>query len=117
MIDVASAVFPLPDGYKENVMEREKLESTEFGHHIAIPHPLNNYYKEDFIVIARLDKPIVWKNQKAEIIFLCNITDHRKTDWFMNKIAVLLGNENICQNLLKTDAFEEFVSEFEKIKE
>ena len=33
----------------------------------------------------------------------------------MKKISAILSNENICQNMLKTETFEVFVKEFEVI--
>jgi len=33
----------------------------------------------------------------------------------MKKISAILSNENICQNLLKTETFKEFIKEFEEI--
>ena len=115
MIEETAKIYPLPEGFKESVNEREKIESTEFGHYIAIPHPLKVFYKGDFVVIGRLTKPIMWNKQKIQLVFLINLVTHKKTEWFMKKISAILSNENICQNLLNTETFEEFISEFEKI--
>lgn len=115
MIAEASKIYKLPEGYEESVMERENVESTEFGRYIAIPHPLKVFCDEDFVAIARLDKPLMWNKQKIQIVFLINLITHKKTEWFMKKISAILSNESVCQNLLKTETFEEFVSEFEKI--
>ena len=117
MIRKAAEVYTLPEGYKESVMEREMIESTEFGNYIAIPHPLKTFCPENIVVIARFDKPLVWNRQKIQIVFLNNLIDHNKTEWFMNKISIILSNENICQNLLKTDGFKEFIDEFDSIRE
>jgi len=115
MIQKISFVYSLPEGYKEGIVERENLESTEFGHYIAIPHPLKLFYNGDFVAVARLEKPVIWNKQKIQIVFLINLITHKKTEWFMKKISAILSNEGMCQDLLKTKTFEEFVSEFEKI--
>ena len=117
LIEKASLIYKLPEGYKDDIGEREKIESTEFGHYIAIPHPLKNFHKEDFVVVAKLDKPVIWNKQKIQLVFLSNLITHKKTEWFMNKISALLSNEGICQNLLKTEGYEAFVNEFTKIRE
>ena len=117
LIEKASLIYKLPEGYKDDIGEREKIESTEFGHYIAIPHPLKNFHKEDFVVVAKLDKPVMWNKQKIQLVFLSNLITHKKTEWFMNKISALLSNEGICQNLLKTEGYEAFVNEFTKIRE
>ena len=114
MIDKIASVYEIPSDFKDSIMEREDIESTDFGNYIAIPHPLKSFCDEDFVVIAKLDKPILWNRQKVQLVFLCNLTTHAKTDWFMSKIAVLLGSGNACQNLIRTESYEDFISEFEK---
>lgn len=115
MIEKAASLFEIPSDFKDSVMEREDIESTDFGNYIAIPHPLKSFCEDDFVAIAKLDKPILWQKQKVQLVFLCNLTNHIKTDWFMSKIAVMLGNNSACQKLIMAKSYEDFISGFEKL--
>ena len=114
LVGKVDSVFVLPDKYRENILDRERIESTEYGDCIAIPHPLKNFCREEFVAVARLEKPVLWKNQKVQIVFLINLTTHEKIDWFMNKVSTLLGNKTLCRDLIQTKGFEEFIEKFEE---
>ncbi|MBQ4252501.1 MAG: PTS sugar transporter subunit IIA, partial [Erysipelotrichaceae bacterium] len=70
---------------------------------------------EQWIAVARLDKPILWRNQKVQLVFLINIREHHIVAWFMQKIAHLLAKENSSKELLQAGSFEEFLQEFRKL--
>ena len=46
----------LPEGFMEAVMERERLAQTDFGNHIAMPHPYKVMTEETFVYVAVLKK-------------------------------------------------------------
>ena len=57
----------------KDVMEREKVESTEVGCRIAIPHGKPEHVLEPKIAVIRLENPIEWgKTSGGYDIYACD---------------------------------------------
>ena len=115
IINKCKEVYDVSDTIYERIIDRENVETTEFGNYIAVPHALKQDDKEQWIAVAKLNKPIIWKNQKVQLVFLINIRDHTKVAWFMQKLSHALAKESISQSLIEADTFEEFIDRFKKI--
>ena len=115
IISECEKVYDISDTLYQRILDRENIEATEFGNYIAIPHALKQDDREQWIGVARLDKPITWKNQKVQLVFLMNIRDHNKVAWFMRKLTHVLAKESISKSLIEADTFEKFMDEFRKI--
>ena len=115
MLNECEKVYEVSDTLYQRILEREKIEATEYGNYIAIPHALRQDNGEQWIAVARLDKPILWRYQKVQLVFLINIREHHIVAWFMQKIAHLLAKENSSKELLQAETFEEFLQEFRKL--
>lgn len=115
IVDACSKVYDVSDTLYERILDRENIESTEYGNYIAIPHALKQDDREQWIAVAKLDKAIIWNNQKVQLIFLMNIRDHNKVSWFMSKISIALTKESISKQLINADTFKDFIDEFKKI--
>lgn len=115
LVEKASQIYALPDSFYTSVLEREQLESTEYGNRIAIPHPLKIETDNEFICIAHLEKPITWDKQKVQIVFLISLPNHKKIEWFMDKISTILANEEASQSLISAKNYREFMDSFMKI--
>lgn len=70
MIERVKTLRHIPDELYSSVLEREHFASTEFGHMIAMPHPMKAMCDETFICVAVLKRPIKWVRQQVRFIFL-----------------------------------------------
>ena len=115
LIKESKKVYTVSDDLYQGIMDRENIEATEYGNYIAIPHALKQDKSEQFIAVAKIDKPILWKYQKVQLIFLINIYEHEKMTWFMQKITNILAKENISKSLIDADTFDDFIKAFKAI--
>lgn len=65
----------LPEGFFEAVMERERLAQTDFGNHIAMPHPYRVMTEETFVYVAVLEQEILWSRHPVQLVFLAAVCD------------------------------------------
>lgn len=61
--------------YKESVLFRENMMSTEVGRGIAIPHGDSKEVKRSCIALTVLEYPRKWKKEKVEFIFMLCIAE------------------------------------------
>ena len=54
----------------QEILKREELSSTEIGNLVAIPHCFNTFSNKSAIGVMTLKKPIIWKKEKVQILFL-----------------------------------------------
>lgn len=59
------------DKLYEELLNREKLSSTEVGNQCCMPHPLEYYTKKPIVMILILKKPIYWKHERVRYVFFC----------------------------------------------
>ncbi len=114
MIKVLKKKYELPDNYYDLVLQRENIDSTEFGKYIAIPHSISPIKDYSFVCVAKLDKPVHWVKEDVQFIFLINLTDSKKTKWFLDTITSVLSNEGAIKELSAIRTFEEFVDVLKK---
>lgn len=106
-------VIELPADFKDNIINRENLESTEYENRIAMPHPLHPEDLPQFVSIARLSKPIVWQNKNVQLIFLiCTHNMQHTTSTVFEKISKIVCDENIALSLINAKDYNEFMKLF-----
>lgn len=106
-------VIKLPNDFKDNIMQRENLESTEYDNRIAMPHPLNPEDLPGFVSIAKLSKPIKWNNKNVQLIFMvCTHNMHHITSSLFDKISKIICDEMIAQQLIQAKDYNEFMQIF-----
>ena len=54
----------------DSVMERERLNATNFGNFVAVPHSMKPKAKENLISFMTLTEPIMWGKEKVSLICL-----------------------------------------------
>ncbi len=57
--------YNIDEEFYNSVLERERLDSTDFLKKVAILHPLKSIYDYNFISVGILDKPIFWHPLKS----------------------------------------------------
>lgn len=60
---------------KRQIIEREKITSTEIGNKVAIPHTIVNKLNETKIIIGIHEEGIIWSKEKVKVIILILFSD------------------------------------------
>ncbi|MCB6602854.1 PTS sugar transporter subunit IIA, partial [Erysipelatoclostridium ramosum] len=66
---------------KQSVFKREAMATTELGSLVAMPHSLENDMKEASVSVTILEKPIVWDQEKVQVVLLLNIPISKYGMW------------------------------------
>ena len=105
-----------PENYSDFVISREKASSTAYGGLVAIPHPLDKVAFKNKIAVAILDKPILWGEEKAQVVFLFCLDkyNHFNLNIFFEKLISLVENQDNMKKLINSNNFEEFINIFSK---
>lgn len=90
----------------KTVLDREAFTPTSIGNGVAIPHGDQNEINEARVVIATLEKPILWDSESVDVIFLLvvkmtNDFEIRRTQAFYKQYIKLVGTDeqvNILRN-------------------
>lgn len=100
---------------KQEIIKREKLSSTEIGELVAIPHTMHEGIDKSFIVVAILNKAIVWEKEKVQIVFLVGISKKDQTilKSILEQIYKKILDSDLILELIKANNFDEFMKKFE----
>lgn len=84
--------------YCKTVMDRESQTPTSIGNGVAIPHGEQNEINEAKIVIATLEKPILWDSEWVDVIFLLvvkmtNDFEIKRTQMFYKQYIKLIDSD------------------------
>lgn len=105
----------ITEDVKKSVYQREEIATTELGSLVAIPHALLNGMKEASVAIAVLEKPILWKKEKVQVVFLLSIPKSKYRLWesvFKNLYYYLIENMGVSK-LIKGIGYQQFIKELE----
>ena len=104
----------------QDVYHRENEGMTGIGGYIAIPHGKSFHVNRTCIAIGLLKEPIEWESldgNKVKAIILFAVSMQDKNDFcikLMSRIARMLGNEQVCENLLNATSNNELISIFDQ---
>lgn len=102
------------ENYFESLLKREELESTEIGKKFALVHGNQKYIKKSSLSFIKLRKPIKWKVDTVQYIFVIAAKSDDYSKYSMKeffKIINLLLNNN---DIEAVDNYEELVNLFFK---
>jgi mannitol/fructose-specific phosphotransferase system IIA component (Ntr-type) len=104
--------FVTKDFY-DDVIKRERIESTGIGNCVAVPHGMPDNVVEPKVFIVRSAHPVGWGIKNVDTIFLLalNFNNIKTTKAFFHDFARLLGNEEKIGRIRKTDS----IAELEKV--
>lgn len=98
------------ENFYDEVIEREKLNSTAFGN-IAIPHSLKMTAKKTGIFIFITNKPIQWENNKVNLVVMLainkNDSNHFK-DIYEN-LTLFLSESSNLEKTMCCKCYQEFI--------
>lgn len=94
--------------FYQSILKREEIDSTEIGNLLAIPHGNTDYIISSTISILTLERPILWDEEKVQIIFLLAVKkeDYSKDDSMRSFFKYLNKLTN------SKESIEELVSKF-----
>ncbi|MBO0459847.1 transcription antiterminator [Enterococcus hulanensis] len=99
-------------GFKESVLEREKMIDTIYQHGIAGPHPMEQAAVKEVIDVILLKKPLSYREKQVRVIFLINIKkDHLNLHKEISRLMIKMMDDPTLDNQLqKITNFQDFMS-------
>lgn len=93
------------------ILNREKLISTEFDYGLALPHPLNPAYEKTFVSVVIFDKPIKWTMKDIQLIVILNVNakDINNMKPFYDLISKRFHDERTIKHLIKAQNLKDFI--------
>ena len=103
----------------QSVVKREEMATTELGNLVAIPHAMSNDSGGAVVSVMVLKKPIVWENEKVQVILLLNIPKSQYSIWeivFKRLYRYLIEDQGVSR-LIKEQGYEEFIEQLQNREE
>ena len=99
-------------GFKQSVLEREKMIDTIYQHGIAGPHPMEQAAVKEVIDVILLKKPLYYREKQVRVIFLINIKkDHLNLHKEISRLMIKMMDDPTLDNQLqKITNFQDFMS-------
>lgn len=99
-------------GFKQSVLEREKMIDTIYQHGIAGPHPMEQAALKEVIDVVLLKKPLIYREKQVRVIFLINIKkDHLNLHKEISRLMIKMMDDPMLDNQLqKITHFQDFTS-------
>ena len=93
----------------DDVMKREKIESTAIGNGVAIPHGTPDNVIKPKVFVVRLAHPINWGGKMVDTIFILaiNFDNIESTKAFFHDFARLLGSGDKIARIRKSSDIRE----------
>lgn len=99
-------------GFKQSVLNREKMIDTIYQQGVAGPHPMEQAAIKEVIDVILLKKPLIYRNKKVRIIFLINIKkDHLNLHKEISRLMIkMMDDPMLDTQLTKITNFQDFKS-------
>ena len=102
------------DGFYEELLARERIESTCLGNEIAFPHARTDSLKGMVLAIGRSTKGVWFENsgQSVKLIFVIGTPKRMVTDYLsvVGGLARLLKDASTREKLISAPTVEEFIA-------
>ncbi|WP_340373486.1 BglG family transcription antiterminator [Peribacillus sp. FSL E2-0218] len=109
----------IPAGFKEAVIEREKVSPTCYGNLVAIPHPMHPLTKETFWSVLTLKKPIAWGEEMVQ--YICLLSVQKEYEDEMQKIyqflVKVIETKALVDQLIKVERYADFEQVIKRMEE
>lgn len=101
------------EGFYEELLARERVESTCLGNEIAFPHARTDHLKGMVLAIGRSPEGILFENcnQTVRLIFVIGTPKRMVTDYLsvVGGLARILKEPSVRENLINAATTEEFI--------
>lgn len=106
----------ITEEFTELVLQREELNSTDFGNFVALPHPMKMVTEYTFVYVAVLERPVRWNRHDVQVLFLTSIGKKEDPDIqrFYEMTMELIVDEKAIADLIRTRSFGTLMEGFEK---
>lgn len=111
------------EAFLEDVYYRETLGATGIGNEIAIPHGKSKFVNKTSIAFGKTKGDIKWESlddKPVHFIILFAVTESDKDSVhvrLLSKVATKLGDDEVCEDLLKATTSEEVYEIFTRTEE
>lgn len=109
IVQRVNELHPLPDGFYEAVLQREKMAHTCMGNRVAMPHPCRVMTEDTFVSVAVLREPIQWdESNQVQAIFLVSVSrkKNKKLQDFYSTTARLLLDGGRIDRLIQERTYQ-----------
>ncbi len=90
------------DLFIQELYRREEEAPTNIGMNVAIPHGKDDSVKEPALMFLKLDSPITWNDEEADLIFGIAVPDEAEGTLHLELLA------KIARKLMQDGAIESF---------
>ena len=101
-------------GFYEELLARERIESTCLGNEIAFPHARTDYLKGMVLAVGRSPQGVWFENsgQTVKLIFVIGTPKRMVTDYLsvVGGLARLLKDSSTRERLISVPTVEEFIA-------
>ena len=95
----------------KNILNREKISSTEIGNLVAIPHTIVEGNKKSIIGVAILENPIIWDKQEVQLVFMVFFNQNEKHNFSIFKYLYnFIKDEGGVRSIIKICDFDKLVT-------
>lgn len=103
--------------FAESVLEREQFASTCFGNLVAIPHPMEPFTDDTFLMMCTLKKPVEWGDNRAQFVCLLSIGKKRRPDLRLmyEKLINIIEDVQMINRLINCTDKREFLEIFHTV--
>lgn len=117
MCKVASIYNDFDEDLYQACIRRERLGSTAYGHMIALPHPDSLISKKTIVITAILKKPVLWSNQKAQLIFLICVEKGNQKDLrvLFECISKFMMDQDSVDDVINKGDYQTFIRNLGKL--
>lgn len=106
----ASDLYGL-EGFEKEVIKRESIGSTYFGHQTALAHPMSAVSSDTFVCVCFSKEPIIWDfdGNEVHLVMLLHVGKNNTSAFQLwNYVSKIFHNANLIPSLLKDASFENF---------
>lgn len=103
----------------ESIFEREKMASSELCNLLAIPHPLVYTNGSPCIAVGILNKPILWRKEKVQVVVILCIPKHQQEQWeiIFKKLYHFLIEDYGITKLISDYNYDDFIRKLYQYEE
>jgi mannitol/fructose-specific phosphotransferase system IIA component (Ntr-type) len=107
-------------GFYDELLARERVESTCLGNEIAFPHARTDHLKGMVLSVGRSASGILFEtcNQTVRLIFVIGVPRRMATDYLtvVGSLARILKEASVRQKLMEVTTPEEFIAVISEVE-
>lgn len=118
LCDKASAEYQIDSTLYESIIEHENINTSYFGHNIALLHPKEPITEKTFIATNILNKPINWDDNSVQLVMLVSIEKNNPkalTVWYY--LSFFISNQTIIDQILDEPTYDNFYQTLQELYE